>query len=367
LSEYFSFPSKFHFFDLDLGDPKTRLCGRDVSLLFMLDHVPADNLPLGSENFALGCTPIINLFTKTTEPIRLDHRSLEYRLVPDKRRERTTEIHSVLSVSSTSPGDGLPRDFQPFYSYNHAMDSDDHKAFWHARRRSSLNRDIAGSELYLSFHDLDFKPTDPPVKTVYARTLCTNRELATQLQAGTNLQTEEPSPQFGISCLTKPTQPVQPPLRGETLWRLISHLSLNHLSLSEGGRDARDALREILKLYASSDQPSTRQQIAGLVEMETRQVVRRIGNDAWRGFCRGTQVTIEFDEDNYVGSSVFLMGAVLSRFLALYASVNSFTQLRIRRRARREVWGERCGGGWEEQREGDTPECPPMAGGRIAL
>jgi type VI secretion system protein ImpG len=368
LSEYFSFPSKFHFFDLDLGGARSSLRGREVSLLFMLDRAPEVGITVGRDNFALGCTPIINLFPKTTEPIRLDHRSLEYRLVPDKRRERTTEVHSVISVSATSPSDGQTREFLPFYSYNHAMDGDGHKAFWHARRRPSFNRDISGSEMYLSFHDLDFNPATPPAQTIYARTLCSNRELATQLRAGTSLQTEQPSPLHDITCLTQPTEPVQPPLRGATLWRLISHLSLNHLSLSEGGRDARDALREILNLYDFSDHASTRQQIAGLYKMETRKVVRRVGADAWRGFCRGTEVTIEFKEDNYVGSSVFLMGMVLSRFLALYASVNSFTQLRIRRSANRDVWGERRGGGgWEEQREGETQECPPTVGERIVL
>jgi type VI secretion system protein ImpG len=353
LQEYFALPEKFHFFDLDNLDRHRG--GKSLNLLFMLDYAP--DISVNSENFALGCTPVINLFPKKTEPIRLDHRSLEYRLVPDKRHERTTEVHSVLSVFSTSAEDGHTRRFEPFYSYNHAMDGDEHKAFWHARRERSLNRDRPGSEVFLSFHDLDFRPTDLPAQTVYAATLCTNRELATQLPAGARLQTEAPSPLRGISCMTKPTPPAQPPLRGTTLWRLISHLSLNHLSLSEP--DSLPALREILKLYSSSDQPATEQQVAGLVGMECRKVVRRVGEDAWRGFCRGTQVTLEFDEDNYVGCSIFLLGTVLSRFLALYASVNSFTQLRIRKRKREGVWEERREGGWKEW--------PPTAGERIAL
>jgi type VI secretion system protein ImpG len=348
LQEYFAFPEKYHFFDLDHLDAHRR--GSTLDILFLLDRMPAEYLSVDADTFALGCTPVINLFRKTTEPIRLDHRSLEYRLVPDKRRERTTEIHSVLSVSATSGADERTRYFEPFYSYNHAMDGDEHRAFWHARRQPSLNRDIPGSEVFLSFLDLDFKPTRAPADTVYAHTLCTNRELATQLPAGAALQIEEQAPLFGISCLTKPTFPAQPPLRGAAMWRLVSHLSLNHLSLSEG-RDSLAALREILKLYSAADRPSTQQKIAGLVGLECRKVVRRVGTDAWRGFCRGTEVTIEFDEDMYVGSGAFLLGAVLDKFFALYASVNSFTQLRIKSRQREGVWKQ-----W-----------PPTAGEKIVL
>jgi type VI secretion system protein ImpG len=348
LQEYFSFPEKFLFFDLDNLDKLKSGAAFDV--LFLLDRAPAEHLAVDAETFALGCAPVINLFAKTTEPIRLDHRSIEYRLVPDKRRERTTEVHSILYVSASSNSGDRARRFEPFYSYNHAMDGAGHKAFWHARREHSLNRDIPGTEVFLSFLDLDFHPMLPPAEVVYAHTLCTNRELATQLPAGAKLQIEDQAPLHDISCLSKPTRPAQPPLQGAALWRLVSHLSLNHLSLSEG-TDSVAALREILKLYGSSDRPSTQQQIAGVVGMSCRKVMRRLGSDAWRGFCRGTEVTIEFDEDLYVGSGAFLLAAVLDKFLALYASINSFTQLRAVSRQREGVWKE-----W-----------PPSAGEKILL
>jgi type VI secretion system protein ImpG len=348
LQEYFAFPEKYHFFDLDIAPQWRR--GDTLDLLFLLDRQPAELLSVGPENFALGCTPIINLFRKTTEPIRLDHRTAEYRLVADKRRERTTEIHSIISVSASSRADDERQRFEPFYSYTHGMDGAGHKTFWHARRTESLNPEIAGSEMSLTFLDLDFRTSQPPTQTVYAHTLCTNRELATQLSAGAALQIEEEAPLHDISCLTRPTRPVQPPLRGQSLWRLVSHLSLNHLSLAEG-HHSLPALREILKLYNFSDSPSAEDQINGIVSMECRRVVSHLGRDAWRGFCRGTRVTLEFDESKYVGGGAFLMGAVLERFFALYVSINSFTQLRIRSRQREGVWKQ-----W-----------PPTVGERIVL
>lgn len=109
-------------------------------------------------------------------------------------------------------------------------------------------------------------------------------------------------------------------------WRLISHLSLNHLSLVEG-KDALDSLREILLLYDFANSAVTRKQIEGIISVESKRVVRQTGSRIGTGFVRGMETKIKFDEDLFVGSGVFLFASVLERFLGLYASVNSFSQL----------------------------------------
>jgi type VI secretion system protein ImpG len=345
LQEYFAFPDKFLFFDL-VG-LAGQASGGSLDVLFLLGEAPASRLPNGPENFVLGCTPIINLFAKTTEPIRIDHRRLEYRLVADERREKTTEIHSILAVSGSSDAAERSRDFAPFYAFTHEMGERGQKVFWHARRVPSLYREVAGTEMLLSFLDLDFKPTQPPLEAVFAHTLCTNRALAAQLPAAALLATDEPLPVARLVCGKKPTPQASPPLAGQTLWRLISHLSLNYLSLS-GERESVAALREILRLYCASEAASVHQQISGIRSMAVRPVVRRLGESAWRGFCKGHEVTLTLDEGRFVGGSAFLLGAVLHHFFALYASTNSFTQLVVRR----------------FEREGEWKRWPPMAGAR---
>jgi type VI secretion system protein ImpG len=137
--------------------------------------------------------------------------------------------------------------------------------------------------------------------------------------------------------VTKPTPQIDPPLAGTTLWRLISHLSVNMLSLQEGA-DSLAALREILQLYCGADRPDSARQIAGIVSLATRRIVRRIGDEAWRGFVRGLEVAVEFDEEQFVGGSVYLLGAVLDRFFSLYAGVNAFTELVASSKQRQGVW-----------------------------
>jgi type VI secretion system protein ImpG len=348
LQEYFTFPEKFLFFDLD--HLETRGSEEFFDILIMLDQMPGSRLTVDRKTFCLGCTPIINLFPKTSEPIRLDERHAEYRLIPDKRREKITEIHSVVSVSASSDPRVETRRFEPFFSFNHYMEATGQKAYWVARKQDTGRKDLPGSEVFLSFVDLDFDPTLPPATTVFSHTLCTNRRLAEEVPAGAVLQIEEAAPLSMISTLTKPTPQIEPPLRGATLWRLISHLSLNYLSLSDG-EESLKALREILRLYSFSEGASTFQQISGIRGMSTRTVMRLMGSEAWRGFCRGIEITLLFDERLYVGSSAFLLAAVLNRFFPLYASINSFTQLIIK----------------SEQREGIWRKWQPMAGERIVL
>ncbi len=350
LQEYFAFPKQYLFFDLcfdaNLKDAKlpdlldSRRPAQNVDVMFLLNRRPPQNLRIDEKVFRLGCTPIINLFPKTTEPIRLDHRSLEYTLVPDKRRERTTEVHSILAVSASSNAADTTQKLEPFYSYNHRMQAANHRAFWHARRVAVNRKDLRGTEIVLSFLDLDLKPSLPAMQTVYAHTLCTNRELARELPAGALMQIEQTAPldpKLPIICLEKPTAPLPPPAKGSTAWRLVSQLSLNHLSLSDG-KDSLSALKEILRLYASPDNHVHQQLIEGITEMTCRPVVRHMGAEPWRGFCRGTEVTLTFDEDCYEGSGAFLFACVLNSFFASYAAVNSFTQLIVKSMQREGIW-----------------------------
>jgi type VI secretion system protein ImpG len=81
-------------------------------------------------------------------------------------------------------------------------------------------------------------------------------------------------------------------------------------------------------------------QIAGVRGIESRRVTRRVGTDAWRGFCRGVQISLTLDETDFVGGNPYLFGAVLSRFFAQHAAVNSFTQLRLLSVQREGIWNQ---------------------------
>jgi type VI secretion system protein ImpG len=244
----------------------------------------------------------------------------------------------------------------PFYSYRHGTTAANQQTFWHTSRRPSSRDGDRGTDVYLALVDLGFRPNLPEEKALVVRTLCTNRELPVLLrQAGERLAIalELAAPVSRVNCVIAPTPPLRPPTRRGTRWRLVSHLALNHLSLADGD-EGRDALREILALYDFADAESaeeraavTRQMIEGIVGLSSRRVVGRAGGT----FCRGVEVTVDLDEEKFVGTGAFLFACVLERFLGLYCTVNSFSQLVARSR----------------QQAGVLKRWPPRAGEQVLL
>lgn len=352
LQEYFAFPEKFLFFDLRELDQAVRSgFGDTMEVLIFVDRMPRMEQPITKETFRLGCAPIVNLFEQIAEPIRLGHAQTEYWVIPDVRRINATEVYSIDSVISASPQSDEVIDFQPFYSFKHAIERERQQAFWYPTRRPSPRKGDAGTDVYISLVDLNFRPTLPAVETLTIHITCSNRDLPGKLPFGGergDLELEGAAPLSRIRCLKKPTETMRPSLRRGAQWRLISHLSLNYLSICE---DGKQALQEILKLYDFSDSNSIRQQINGIINLASRQVVGRPASMPWNGFCRGLEISIDFDEEKYVGSGVFLFASVLEKFFGLYTSLNSFTQLVAQ----------------TKQREGLLKRWPPRAGEQILL
>ena len=350
LSEYFTFPSKFLFFDLVGIDAAARNnFGERFDIVIQVRDIAPPPSPLDATNFQLGCTPIINLFQKTAEPIHLQHHKHEYHVLPDVHRQMATEIYSVDAVTTANPYQQTARHFSPFYSYSHAKDKEESgSTFWYATRRPSHKIDDEGTEIYLSLVDLGFDPNVPTTETITVHTTCTNRDLPGKLRVGDgDFELETSAPILPVRCLKKPTHTSRPPLRRGTQWRLISHLSLNPLSLVENETSgAPEALQEILLLYDFHDSSATRHQITGITRVETRRKTRRMNTHFGPAVVRGIETTIEFDEENYVGSGIFLFASVLERFLGLYVSINSFNQLVVKTKQREGVlkrWQPRAG------------------------
>jgi type VI secretion system protein ImpG len=341
LTEFFTFPNKFWFVDLG-GFEKARRAGfgKSLEVVFYLNRTSA-NLEKAVEatTFRLGCTPVINLFEQTAEPISLTHARHEYRVVPDVTQNQGMEVYSIDSVTSTDPVTSTVQEYQAFYSFRHGQSRETQRAFWYASRRASFQekdeKDNA-TEVYLHLVDLGFNPALPDESVLVVRTTCTNRNLPKDLQGEGEkpyFELEAAAPLSGIPCLRTPTLPLRPRLRRGAYWSLLSHLNLNHLSLSDA-EEGRAALQEILRLYDFSDAESgpqlaavTHHIIEGIAAVSSRRVVGRIGGATASGFCRGLEVAIEFDEQKYVGIGVYLFACVLERFLGLYTSINSFTQL----------------------------------------
>lgn len=341
LEEYFAFPEKFLFFDL-AGIARAAETGAadEVEVRIFSARAPRFDQGVQTTTFRLGCVPVVNLFTKPAEPIWVDHTKAEYLVVPDVHGQQAHEVYSVDAVTSSGPEPGAQRSFKALYSLRHGSDPGAPDVFWHASRRQALD---GASDVHLALVDESLGPASPPVETLSCQLTCTNRDLPAQLPfsggVGTDLDSEHIAPFVRPQCLNRPTPPRRRDVGRGAHWRLVSHLSLNYLSLVEHGREA---LQAILELYDVVGSAVTRQQIAGIRDVKSSRVVRNVGG----AFCRGLKVTVDFDREHFVGTSPYLLAAVLDRFLGLYTSLNAFSQLVARMPPEEEplhIWPPRAG------------------------
>ncbi|MGD2067122.1 MAG: type VI secretion system baseplate subunit TssF [Gemmatimonadota bacterium] len=352
LHDYFSFPEKYLFLDLT-GLERLRKAGfgRGAEVIFLISSFERQERRqllepgVGDETFKLGCTPIVNLFEKTSEPILLNQKRPDYILVADARRQATTGVYSVGDITVVSPGRESTVRFAPFYSHRHGANGSGPSNYWIARRRYSKWREGA-SDVVLSFVDLSGRTVYPDEDAATARLLCFNGDLPSRLPFGSEEgEFEMPGggPVGGILTMLKPTPSVEPPLGKPRLWRLISQLSLNFISLVEGGADA---LQETLRLHNQGESVAGEQQIRGIESVTSSPTYARIESAHGLTFARGHRVEVEFDESRFAGGGVYLMASVLERFLGLYVSLNSFNVLSVRSRQRQKriaEWPPRSG------------------------
>lgn len=338
LTEYFVFSEKFNFFKLtDFGEKVFKNKGREVDIyLYINNSFPEIENTTSKESFVLGCTPVVNLFSQYAESVTLHHRTEEYHLVPDSRRLLAKEIYSIDKVEAIAP-DGNAVSYKPFYGFNHHQNSTNKAAYWHASRRpaetSNPNEIDEGTEIFVSLVSLDFKPDIPDNWVMNVKLTCLNRDLPARLPFGggqPRLQLGEGSaPLEKIQCLCAPTKTRRIELQDSTRWRLISHLNLNHLSITDNEHGA-EILKEILTLYNFDNSAATRNLIEGIVKVESRQVLSRVKDQGISALCRGLEITVTLDEDRFEGQGVYLFGSVLEHFFALYAPINSFTKTIIK-------------------------------------
>ena len=370
LREYFMFPRKFLGFRLTgLGPLLQGIKAKTVDLLFTFDEVNGRLLSaVQPQAFGLYVAPAINLFEMTTDRVPVQARQHEYHLVPDRSRYLDFEPHRLLEVYAHYPGrpDKVP--VQPLYSGSAEGGSPAGLSYTvrrMPRRRSSRERtygvtsDYTGTDMFLSLLEPAGLDTEPRVAELSVRALCSNRHLPEQLpvgEGGADFRLSEDAT-LAVMCVAGPSVPREPVVSqlrsrtetastGTVTWRLINMLSLNHLGIVARGAGAGGrALREVLTLFADLTDSATERRIRGIRTIDSRPVVRRLRQRTGTGTARGTEIMITLDEKAFEGTGSFLLGAILDRFFAEYASLNHFTQTVVRTVERGEImrWPPRAG------------------------
>ena len=271
------------------------------------------------------------------------------------------EVYSVTSVVGHGVGSESEQPFLPFYTAYSKPVAEEQTAYFTTRReprlvstsqkRRGTRSSYIGTEVFLSLVDPADAPFRGDLRQLSVQTLCTNRDLVLQMPMG--LGTSDftlgiAAPVTSVRVVSGPSRPYAPLVDGAVSWRAISHLSLNYLSLvNTTPQEGAVALRELLTLYAPGGSATATRQIEGVRFVGVRPVVRRLRAAGPIAFGRGLEITITVDDLAFEGSSAFLFGSVMERYLARHASINSFTETVLRSESRGETnrwtpqWGAR--------------------------
>ncbi|MDY6951667.1 MAG: type VI secretion system baseplate subunit TssF [Thermodesulfobacteriota bacterium] len=323
LQEYFVLPEKFLFLDLvgwerwqDRGE------GSQFEVTFELHDLPFPAPRVKKEDVVLFATPAINVFPHEADPIRLDHRKTEYLVRPSASNVSQYQVYSLEKVVGFVQGTAEPRKYVPYDVLDPRNRS--HPVYHKTVRRSPAKR---GFDVYMS---VAYPPeAGPPVpETLSIGLQCTNGPLPENLQVGDISVATSSSPEFvEFTNIRPPTMTVIPPLGTNLLWRLLSHLSLNYLSLARA-----ENLQALLELYIfpeSRDRTATlsnKRRIAGIDGIKAEASNRLVSGI----MMRGREITLKMRQDHFASpGDLYLFGSILDYFFGSYASINTFTSLVI--------------------------------------
>ncbi len=373
LREFFIFPQKFLGFRLrGLRKALSMVQGSAFDILIEMDTMrPTLAARVTAENFRIFAAPAVNLFEENCSQVKLDTLRHEYLVSADSSPSSHYEVHRIREVFAYYAGMQTKIPVHPLYGLPADVMQPREALYFTAKQRArrltaqekrfGQIQGYSGTETMISIYEPGHLESNERVKRLQIKLLCSNRHLPQYLpisQGGADFRMNDDT-SLPLRCVAGPTKPRESvasldkdgPHRttaGPVHWRLISFLSLNFLGLDDrGSLDSAAALRELMSLFADVSSQFTERQLQGLKQVSSRPVTRTIKRAGGYHAARGTEVTLNFDERAFEGSGIFLIGAVLDRFFAEYASINSFTQLVITSDQRGKVmtWPARTGSG----------------------
>ncbi|MGX9147714.1 type VI secretion system baseplate subunit TssF [Mesorhizobium sp. 128a] len=356
LQEYFALPERTLFVELGgLAKAVALSTTESLEIVFVLSRgEPRIERHLGPQNVVLFATPAINLFERQADRVHLSDKNNEHHVVVDRMRPLDIEVHSILKMSGEGESsEAAPIEFLPFYSISaHGREEQD-SSYYTIRReqrllsehqhRNGVRTGYFGSETFVSLVDRRAAPHSADLRQLSVRCLCSNRDLPLLLPIGqkeTDFTLEIGAPVTAAQCLSPPSRPRQSFANGDVAWKLISHLSLNYLSITNSdnyGYQGAEAMRELLRLYIDPDDACASRQIDGIREIRSRSVVRRLPGAGLAAVARGIEISVTLDEAAFEGVGIFPLACVLNQFFAKYVAINSFTEMVISTLQRRGV------------------------------
>ncbi len=252
IQEYFLLKEKFLFLDVQrFGDYLDQLGGSSCTLRFYLRELPMQMPKLPKERFVLHATPAINLFSHKAESFVNDYRRSEYLLRPMRNTHRQFEIYSIDQVIGNNRKMARKSEYTQMGLFD--PDKNTKPVFQTYTRPDESGR----VDHYIGFsYPRSYGLEDK--ESVQVELTCSNGRHTEKLKAGDiTRKTSSTSELVDFTNIIAPSDSQLAPSGHAVLWRLLSHLAINYLSLADV-----DNLKSLLELYIFPTHGANRQEAA---------------------------------------------------------------------------------------------------------
>jgi type VI secretion system protein ImpG len=331
IQEYFLLKEKFLFFDItNLKSSLPNASAGQFTVRVYLDDIGIPLPKIGPSRFVLNATPAINLFSHEAESFLNDYKRYEYPLRPLRNNNKQYQIYTVDEVEGNNRKLAQKNHYKPM-----GLSDPDNNTLpvFQTYSRQSEGQSQAS---YINFSypesfELDNK------ETVVVKLTCSNGRHAAKLKVGDiTKRTSGTSEMLEFSNIIPPSESQEAPTGNSILWRLLSHLSLNYLSLADTAN-----LKALLELYIFSGNSGNKQDVANRKRIEGIQDIQVKGCDRLIGgvAVRGQAINVMVDPANFISTGdMYLFGMLLNHLLGSFSSLNSFTEFSMTDSASAEVY-----------------------------
>lgn len=259
LNEFFAYPQKFLFFDLEIPEETSEFIKFNFST-----HEKSLELQISKESLLINCSPIINLYEHMAEPIPIKNHQNQYPLLLNKTNQNSQVLYSIESVEGINSS-GQITNFNPLFKENFKHKDSKLNGFWELHRAVGENPSRK-MDHFISLSD----HADKAISTLSIKTLCCNKNTPKELmnQQDSTLVFKRPSiPNINsIHCVMEPTEYKDSLITKNEAFKLAQHLNINYMSDNEENQFT--LLKELFSLYNQTHYPAIEKLISDLKDLK---------------------------------------------------------------------------------------------------
>ena len=346
LQEFFTFPEKFHFFDIS-GVRKALSMSHSEEATLVIDfsrELLVENV-VSKENLKLFCSPVINLFKRDGDPFRRVREKTEYNLRPSGKSDTNYQIFSVDKIYGITQGNIEKKNYLNYYGTDNLVqnyENDKSSYFQLSYQPSTIGDRI---DIKITFQDFQHSSK---TEVIGSELSCTNGDLTKHLHIGDICEHGFNTPEFvKPKNISRVSESYPAPIHLNIDWSLIGSLAVNNDSLTN-----LSTLKQLVSLYDFpsfySKQAKRAHQLRqeGILELTHRPCTR-----LFRQFpINGLEVEFLVDSSKFADEGdLVLFFSVINRMFEMQTQLNTFVETKVRDQETGEVYqwtwqkGQRAG------------------------